>query len=171
MQPIPRSKHETVEMIIPANTTGHQVNFPDIPELRSDLDKDAVIFGIRVYSIEAVPLALSGNTISTYAQLQNAFLTLEVLGTDQIKQIPLVRMLDTSNNGTSNTYMFNPNYFELQPQRVEWTKSYVSFATAPGNNAQYSYLFEIAYEWMPAGSYGKFIKNQWNSWGVGIIKT
>jgi hypothetical protein len=169
MYALPRSKHQTVELIVPASTTGNQVAFPDIPELRSDVDKDAVIFGIRTYSADSLPKAVSGNSIATFAQLQNAFVTLQVLGTDQIKEIPLIRLMDQY--GTQAGYFFNLNYFELSPERVEWTKSYVSFAVPPANVAAYSYLFEFAYEWMPPGSYGKWLKNEWNRWGTGVIKT
>lgn len=164
----PRSKHMTVELIVPANTTGSQVSFPDIPELRSDLDKDALIFGIRTYSADSLPKTVTGNTMCSFAQLQNAFLTLQVLGTDQIKEIPLIRLLDMREENVG--YFFNTNYFELAPERIEWTKSYVSFATPPGNVAAYSYLFEVAYEWMPAGSYGKYVQAEWNKWSVGLIK-
>lgn len=161
---------ETVELIVQAGYTAGTLNFQDIPELRSDSDKDAVIFSIQTYSKESVPLSFNGNTLATMAQLQNAFLTLYVTGTEAVFNVPLLKFLNIQNS--TGTYFNAREYFETNPLRVDWTKSYVRFATpGTGATAQYSFLFDFAYEWLPFGSYGKWLQAQSNKWNAGIINT
>lgn len=146
-----------MELIVGAGTTGIQTKFQDIPELRSDTDKDALIFSIAVSCAEAVPLTFTGNTNATFAQVQNAFLTLYILGTEEIFQVPLIRFLNIK--GNTDAYFNTYELFETQPLRVDWTKSFVQFATPPDNDADFSYLFEFGYDWFPGGTYAQYLKN------------
>lgn len=155
-------------MIVAANFTGQQVNFPDIPELRSDSDKDALIFAIVVNDINTVPAAPSGNPLSTIAQLVNGFLTLYVLGTEEIFKVPLSRFLLTRANGAAD--LSNYEMFETRPLRVDWTKSYVSFALPPAPVASFSFLFEFAYDWFPPNTYAKYLQNENTVRNNGVIK-
>jgi hypothetical protein len=159
-----------VELIIPLGTTATQVNFPDIPELRSDDEKDAVIFSIGVSCAAAVPLTYSGNPNATLAQVQNGFVTLYVLGTEKVFRLELQRCMNI-NSLTSGFYFMNET-FELEPQRVDWTKSYVSFgAIGTTDTPSYSYMFTFAYDWLPSGSYRKYLQQQEAQWNLGIIRT
>ena len=152
----PKARYESVEFIIPAGTTGTKVNFLDIPELRSDSDKDALIFSIVVNESGAVPNMPSGNAGATLALLENAFLTLYVLGTEYLQNVPLTRFLLTKGNGA--TYFSTWDMFETQPLRVDWTKSFVSFATPPNNASQVSILFEFGYDWFPPNCFAQYLK-------------
>lgn len=164
----PKQRYQSVELIVPAGTTGNQVNFPDVPELRSDSDKDSLVFSVAVNTIDAVPLTPSGNTTSSLAQLENGFLTLYVLGTEYIFKVPLTRFLLTKGNGA--TYFSTWDMFETCPLRVDWTKSFVSFGTPPNNNTAFSYLFEFGYDWFPPGTLAKYFTNENAQRMVGLIK-
>ncbi len=154
----PKPRYQSVELIVPANTTGNQVNFPDVPELRSDSDKDALIFSIAISTVDSVPLTPSGNTVASGAQVANGFLTLYVLGTEEIFKVPLVRFNFTKGNAAG--YFSTWELFETRPLRVDWTKSFVSFGMPPANVSAFSYLFEFGYDWFPSGTYAQFLKNQ-----------
>lgn len=159
---------ETIELIVDAGTTWPQIQFPDIAELRSDSDKDALVFGISVYSADSVPLTFSGNTNATYAQLQAGFLTLYVLGVNKHFNIPLIDYLNIQGNGAS--YLFNRFQNNYQPQRIDWTKSFVSWPQALNNEDKFSYLFKVIYDWFPPGTYSKYLDNQLKQFSLGIIK-
>lgn len=153
----PKPRYQSVELIIPANTSGSQVNFPDVPELRSDSDKDALIFSIAITNVLAVPLTPSGNTTASEAQIANGFLTLYVLGTEYIFKTPLRRFDNVFNSGATVFSVYE--LFETRPLRVDWTKSFVSFGAPPNNASQYSYLFEFGYDWFPSGTFAQYLKN------------
>jgi hypothetical protein len=166
----PHTRVETIELVIPASTTQGQINFPDIPELRSDPDKDALIFAIQTYTVDSVPKTFSGNPVASFAQLQAAFLTLYVLGAEYVFKVPLLDYLNIANNSTAGTYFYSLVLNQYEPLRVDWTKSYVGF-TAPLNNvAQFSYYFKITYEWYPPGTYAKFLDNKMKAFAAGLIK-
>lgn len=153
----PKPRYQSVELIVPANTTGSQVNFPDVPELRSDSDKDALIFSVALTNILEVPLTPSGNTTASAAQVANGFLTLYVLGTEYVFKVPLIRFHNIFNSGATVFSVYE--LFEVRPMRVDWTKSFVSFGAPPANPAQFSYLFEFGYDWYPSGTFAKYLQN------------
>ena len=164
----PHGRIETVELIVNAGYTAGTINFEDIPELRSDADKDAVIFAIQTYSVDSVPNSFNGNPLATLAQLKNSFLTLYITGSEAVFNVPLLKFLNIQNS--ASTYYNAREYYECNPLRVDWTKSYIRFAV-PGTTetAQYSFLFDFTYEWLPTGSYGKWLQNQNNKWATGLI--
>jgi hypothetical protein len=166
----PHFRAESIELVIPAGTGAQQVNFPDIPELRSDPDKDALIFAIQTYTADSVPKTFSGNPVATFAQLQAAFLTLYVLGAEFVFKIPLLDYLNVANNSTAGSYLYSLVLNQYEPLRVDWTKSYVGF-TAPINNVDlFSYYFKVTYEWYPPGTYAKYLDNKMRQYAQGIIK-
>lgn len=172
MNTMPRGRIQSVELIVQAGFTAQKINFPDQPTLRGiQEDREGLVFSISTYSAAGVPFAPSGpnNPVATFAQLQNAFLTLQITGNDQFKDISLTRFLDQRNAGTAG-YFFAPMRQETRPLRIDWTESYVEFAV-PGTSEtdQYSFLFEFEYEWVPPGSYGKYLTNLNNKWGAGIF--
>ncbi len=165
----PRGRIQSVELIIEAGFTGGKMNFDDQPTLRGEPERDALIFSISVYSSGSVPNCPSGNPNATFAQLQNAFLTLQIVGNEQIKDISLLRFLDTRNEAAG--YFYASERQRTRPLRIDWTESYVEFPV-PGTSetAQYSILFEFEYEWMPKGSYGTYLQGLNNKWAQGIIQ-
>lgn len=166
--PRPRGRFQGVELVVPANYSGVSINFQDIPELRSDTTVDSLCFGFGVHSVLDTPTTWSGNPVASYAQLQAGFLTLYSLGYEKIFRVPLVEFLNIAND--SSTYWYNPTYFETEPLRVDWTKSYVSFGAPLNNEAQFSYLFTVRYDWFDPGVYAQYLTNQNNQRALGNIK-
>ena len=162
------NREEAIELVIPAGTTKPQIEFGDIPELRSDSDKDALIFSLSVYTADSVPNTFSGNPVATLAQVMAGFLTLYVLGVNKHFNIPLIEYLNIQNGADS--YYFNRFKTEWTPQRVDWTKSFVSWPEPLSNDDQFSYLFKVEYDWFPFGTYSRYLENCKKQWLLGIIK-
>jgi hypothetical protein len=164
------SRFLSVELPVPAAFTGGKINFTDTQTamMRSDGDKDVVIYSITSYTVLSLPLTVNGNPVATEAQIANTFLTLYILGNEQLKQFSLRRFLNQQNAAAAD---FNAReYFETSPLRVDWTNSFVEFAV-PGtvDTAAYSFVFEFEYEWLPVGSIAKYLQNKSNAWAAGHI--
>lgn len=163
---------EGVELIVPANASGvGLVNFPDIPELRSDTEKDIIIRSMELFPKEAVPNTFSGNVSATMAQISNAFLTLYIGGVNKVYRIPLVKLVSTYTGGTvpavsmfwQNEVMQTDNY------KVDWTKSFVSFPVPIIVATQFSFLFSISYEKLMPGVIAINKQLKANQQAAGII--
>lgn len=164
------SRYEGYELIIPAGTTQNQINFPDIPELRSDSTQDTIVMSLEVYPAEALPNTYSGNACAPLAFIQNSFLTLYILGFQQFYRIPLIKAVAVrAATATADSYYFEPEPWEFNPIRIDWTKSYVSFANPPDNEDQLSLMFSFGYEWLPTGSYAKYLQMREANFAAGII--
>lgn len=161
------SRYEGYSLVVPANYTANQVNFPDIPELRSDMTQDTVIMSAAVYPAAAVPNDYNGVATATLAQIQNSFLTLYILGFQQFYRIPLIDLVNIRNEAPA--YYYSPCVFQFRPIKVDWTKSYVQFAVPPTNNAVFTFMFRFGYEWLPSGAYAEYCQNLNNSLIAGII--
>lgn len=166
----PRARSQGIELIVPANTTGPTYNFQDIPELRSNTGTmEAIIFGISVHTVLDTPKTWTGNPVASYAQVQNAFLTLYVLGQERIFKKPMLDMLNIANDGSDYYYTNLP--FQTEPMQVDWVKSLVTFADPSINgDTQFSYLFTVTYDWYPIGTWGKWLANQDAQRLNGVIK-
>lgn len=165
-----RSRFLSVELPVVAGFTGGKVNFTDTQTtmMRSDGDKDVVIYAIRTFHAGSLPLSVNGNPVATEAQIANTFLTLYILGNEQLKQMSLRDFLNQQNAAAAD---FNAReFFETAPLRVDWTNSFVEFA-APGtaDTAAYSFIFEFEYEWLPVGSIAKYLQNKSNHWAAGHL--
>jgi hypothetical protein len=151
--------------------TGGKVNFTDTQTtmMRSDGDKDVCIYRIRTFHNLSLPLSVGGNPVASPAQVQNAFLTLYILGNEQLNEISLTSMLDQQNALADD---FNPMVpFYTAPLRVDWTNSFVEFA-APGadDTPAYSFVFEFEYEWLPVGSIAAYLQIVANKRAAGMLE-
>ena len=164
------SRFLSVELPVQAGFTGGKVNFTDTQTsmMRSDGDKDVVIYKITTYHSGSLPLSVNGNPVATEAQLANTFLTLYVLGNEQMMEISLRRFLNQQNAAGADYNARDP--FWTAPLRVDWTNSFVQFAT-PGTaeTASYSLVFEFDYEWLPVGSIGKYLQNTSDKRAQGLL--
>lgn len=165
------SRFLSVELPVPASFTGGKVNFTDTQTamMRSDGDKDVAIYSITTYHVLSLPLSVNGNAVATEAQVANTFLTLYILGNEQLKQFSLRRFLNQQNAAAGD---FNAReYFYTAPLRVDWTNSFVEFAT-PGTaeTAAYSFIFEFEYEWLPPGSIAAYQQLKHNKWASGMLE-
>lgn len=156
-------------MIVAPSTSKPLINFQDIPELRSDGDREAIIFGIRTHTADTVPNTATGNPVATFDQLTAGFLTLYVLGSKKFFQIPLINFLVQAGNGASYFYTSGID-MDFNPVRIDWTLSYISWPVPLNNDTQFSYYFTVWYEWCPVGSYQAYLKNQSAQWINGIFK-
>ena len=150
MRPIKR--FEDVELIIPANNTAQKINFPDIPQLRSDVEKDVIVRAIRVYTAEAIPNSFNNNPLLTTALMGKVFLTLYVSGEESIFRIPLLDMVvQNGNNGATQLFWVDDEK-QFENIQVDWTKSYISFSSALGNGAIIVAMFGITYQYLAPGT-------------------
>lgn len=165
------SRFLSVELPVPAGSLAGKFNFTDTQTsmLRSDGDKDVAIYSITTYHSLNLPNSVNGNAVATEAQLANSFLTLYILGNEQLKQFSLRRFLNQQNAAAAD---WNAReYFETAPLRVDWTNSFIELAIANTNPElpAYSFVFEFEYEWLPVGSIQQYLQNRNNKWAAGII--
>lgn len=149
MRPIRR--FELVELPIPVGFTGNQLNFPDIPLLRSDTESDVVILAVRLYPGEVMPLSPAQNTVITTAESQQAYLTIYNTGEFSINNIPLPDMITEYMNDSSTASMWVPEEKNFDSIQVDWTKSFIQFA-APITGLPKSILFGVTYMRLLAGT-------------------
>lgn len=151
MDPIRR--FENVEFIVPANFTGVSIKFPDIPLLRSDVEKDVTIRTIRVYPFEIMPVTYQQNPTATTAQLQSLYLNLYISGENSVNQIPLPDLMKQYHSATTTTpTMWTPEETRFDDIQVDWVKSFLQFAAPLGNSSDVSIMFGITYHYLMAGT-------------------
>ena len=162
----------SVELPVVLGFTGGKIPFTDTQTslMRCDGDKDVTIYSIVTYHSGSLPLSVNGNPVATEAQLQNAFLTLYILGNEQVMQISLRRFLNQQNAAAAD---FNAReYFNTAPLRIDWTNSFVQLAVANADPAlpAYSFIFEFEYEWLPPGSIQAYLQAKNNKWAAGMLE-
>lgn len=161
----------TIDLPVLSSYPGNKIQFPEIPELRSDIDKDAIIFSIQTYHASIVPDTFNGNPVATYDQLANSVVTLYVVGVEQQFNIPLPRLVNMQSNLSTEESWFSREPFFFDGQRIDWTKSYIQACTGTiAGDTSYSFYFEMEYEWMPAGSYSAHVTAQRARWLSGNFK-
>jgi hypothetical protein len=166
------SRFLSIELPVPAGSLATKFSFTDTQTaiMRSDVEKDVAIYSITTYHDLSLPVSVGNNAVATPAQVQNAFLTLYILGNEALKQMSMQRFLNQQNAGAANNWN-NREYFETAPLRVDWTNSFVELAAAnvDPDLPAYSFIFEFEYEWLPPGSIGKYLQNRNNKWAAGIL--
>ena len=165
------SRFLSVELPVPAGFTGGKINFTDTQTalMRCDGDKDVCIYSIKTYTVLSLPLTVGGNPVATEAQVANTFLTLYILGNEQLQEISLRRFLDQQNAAAGDFNAREPFY--TAPLRVDWTNSFVQFAAeGTEDTAAYSFVFEFEYEWFPPGSIKAYLQLKNNAWASGKLE-
>jgi len=140
----PIRRYELVELPIPTGFTGNQLNFPDIPLLRSDTESDVVILAMRVYTGDVLPLTPAQNTTITTEEAQRLYLSLYNSGEFSINQIPLPDMITQYINDSATASMWVPEEKTFDSIQVDWTKSFIQFS-APVTGLPKSMLFGVTY--------------------------
>lgn len=170
----PFSYQEGVELIVPVNPAGiGAVNFPDIPELRSDTEKDIIIRSMEVFPSEICPFTFSGNACATTAQIKNSFLTLYIGGVNKVYRIPLVKLVSTYNGGLPGAVALNwqNEVMQVDNYKVDWTKSGLTFPVPIVVATQFSFLFSISYMKLPPGSINMMKQLESQQLQYGIVKS
>lgn len=141
-------RFENIEFIFPANNTAGKINFPDIPQLRSDTTKEILIRSIRCYSTEDALLSFNQNTMLSQDELGKLFLTLYVDGEESTFRIPM-RTLTASGvsvgSGTATDMTWSNAEMQFANISVDWTKSYITLAAQLTSSAQQSLMLGIGY--------------------------
>jgi hypothetical protein len=161
-------RYELVELVIPAASSGTRFPYPDIPQLRDDTTQDIIICGLETFSVDALPLAPSGNAIATFAQLQNSFLTLYIEGEESVRQVPYIR-LNPMRQASATGATFNVvERIPMEYLKVDWNKTYLQaaapFGTSGAPNTQFSIMLGVWYKKLPSGSWNAMTKNQVQGW-------
>lgn len=144
------NRYQLIETIIPAAglALGQQLFFQDQPQLRTQADQTVIISGIEAFDINTVAAGPSGTVTASEADLQNAYLVLNVAGTDNLKYIPFVKMKSIQTNGAGAARSSAQIPFELDGlDRIDWTKSYIQAAGAITANR--SILLGVYYQYQP----------------------
>lgn len=146
---------QSVEIVLPAGTTGQKFNFPDLPYLRPDQAQIKAIQVLTPGTITNGPV--SGAALATIAVMKTASLTLYggirnpqngvsiKQGNQIIQAVPVLTMNNIQNSATDP---FNRNIFLLRGMEVDWTKSFIELSAAPGNVAAASFTFIVYFDWV-----------------------
>jgi hypothetical protein len=138
--------YELVEMQVAASS-GTRVMFQDVPQLRGgNGSADVIVEHLEAFSIQAVSSSPLGNTMISIADFKKAFLVLVVAGKEKIKQFPLPALNRIIPDGTTaaNFVPAVRDLADVELKNVEWSKSYVQFASAPAATA-FSILLGVHY--------------------------
>lgn len=161
-------RHELVELIIPAASTGTRFPYPDIPQLRDDTTQDIIICGLETYPVEALPLTANGNVVATYLQLANSFLTLYVDSEESVRQVPFIKLNAMRQAAAAGATFNELDKLPLEYLKVDWNKTYVQAATPYGTvgapNTQFSILLSVWYKKLPPGSWAAMTKGMTPGW-------
>jgi hypothetical protein len=150
----PFKRFECVEVVFPIGFSANRQLFnTDIPQLRSDKEKDIVIRSIEVYPAEVVPLSFNQNIMLTQAQLAQCFLTLYVEGEESIFRIPFPKLINMYQKGNATPVAWTDEVNQTDNLQVDWTKSYISvIGAAFANVTVIAVLLGITYERLAAGT-------------------
>lgn len=134
VQEEPRGASQTIE--IPIAVGQGDINFPDIPELRSDSEFRVIIKGIRHISPKVSPFGpVTGTANTPLADIVNIFLQLYSDGWLKGYNIPLLTLNDMADADatTATTIPYRNKATKLSNWKIAWNKSKVHFA--PGTVA------------------------------------
>lgn len=145
---------QSVELVIPGvavtGQTATTFSFTDQPYLRPDM---AYIQAIECFTLASITNApMSGNALPSLAVMQKSFLTLygSVPGVKQgneiVQRMPLLR-LNNMQNATPDP--FSRNLVRFRDLQVDWTKSFVTMPTGPGNTVNWSFVFDVYFNFVP----------------------
>jgi len=143
-------RYQLIETIIGAAglAQGQQLYFLDQPQLRTQGDQLVIISGIEAFDINTASAGPSGTQTASEADFKNAYLVLNVAGTDELKYIPWVKLksIQTTNPAAAVSSAQLP--FELDDiSRIDWTKSYIQASGAV--TASRSFLLGVYYRYEP----------------------
>jgi hypothetical protein len=169
MRPI--SRFECVELLVtdPNNVT--KVEFDDIPQLRSDADKDCVIRAIQVYAAEEIPNSFNQNPLVTEAMLGLCFLTLYIDTEESIKSMPMLQLRQMNRSpaaGATTDSFWTDEKNQFLNLKIDWTKSFITPSAAMGNDGNIAFLLGVEYIYANPGSYQLYKQNRTNAWAMGM---
>jgi len=146
------TRFQIIEIPVPAAGVGVQgkIQIQDQPQLRTQSDQVVVIQSIQAFDIISQPLSPSGAPVASVAQLQNAYLVLNIFGYENLQYIPFNLLNNVVSSDTGVQRFYTERLFELNQQfRVDWTKSYILTTAAIAGPANVSFLLGVNYYIIP----------------------
>jgi hypothetical protein len=128
-----------INIQLTVNSTTGKFYFPDYPQLR-----DAKIQAISFYgAISGMTKDINNVNILNTNDLTRAFLTLYSGNKEAIQNLPLYKLVNVTTNASGN----NDGLFQIDNLMVDFSKSFVSYASGyfPGTTLPYSFQFGIYY--------------------------
>lgn len=147
VQEEPRGASQTVE--IPLTAGQGDINFPDIPELRSDSELKVIIKGIRHVSPKVSARGpVTGTANTPLADLPNIFLQLYSDQWLKGYNIPLLVLNDMADADatTATTIPYRNQATKFADWKISWNKSKVHFAPGTVASGNTVLILEIEYE-------------------------
>jgi hypothetical protein len=126
-----------IQLVVNSNTG--KFYFPDLPQLRT-----AKIQAISFYSrVSTMTKDINNVNLVTVADTSNCFLTLYSGNKEAIQNLPLYKLINVTQTQQGN----NDGLFQFDNLVVDFSKSYVQFATGytPTSVLPYSFEFGVYY--------------------------
>jgi hypothetical protein len=126
-----------IQLVVNSNTG--KFYFPDLPQLRT-----AKIQAISFYSsVSAMSKDINNVNLVSTQDTSNCFLTLYSGNKEAIQNLPLYKLINITQTQQGN----NDGLFQFDNLVVDFSKSYVQFATgyAPSSSLPYSFQFGVYY--------------------------
>lgn len=149
-----RAKYTSLaEIKIPANAKANKnFNFLFQQQLQTVMgDQRVIIEAMETYSDASLtnsPLT-SSNVVASAADIANAVLTLQYGTFQAISQLPLAslcRIIPNQNDYTPGVYQL---FLFREMWKVDWTKSYITLVADAPTTTEFSYVFNMCYDYLP----------------------
>jgi len=122
-----------VELNLTTVTQGLRTNFQDVPQLRYNA---VVITGIEAYTVSQLASSPTGKNIISTAGCQGISITLVVMDTEEVYQLPYYSLVSSLNSGIVK---------EFANKRINIVKSYATILNTTGINAGDSLYLSFMY--------------------------
>lgn len=145
VQEEPRGPSQIIEVPVTVNAQT-RINFPDVPNLRSQIDQKIIVKAIRVIPPTVLTNApTGGQATSPLTELVKCSVVLYCEGWEKGQNIPLATLIDTFTEGSGVPYRDRTMQF-ANWENVDWNKSYIQFSNATSSAGQpYAFIFEVEY--------------------------
>lgn len=146
--------YQAIEVRLPGvattGQTGQQWNFPDLPYLRPRM---AYIQAIEYYTLAAQTLSpVSGTALVSLGISQKTSITIYgsipnvKQGNQIVQQMPVLR-LNNIQVGTADP--FAQQIMKFKDLEIDWTKTFLSIASAPANVTDMAFVFGVYFNFKP----------------------
>lgn len=131
-QPVINRSYLTEVKLVNVPSNGQKVPFLDVPQLRN-------VFTTSITAYTATQLTTSPQSNIVVGSLVGLVLTLAIVNTEEVYQIPCIDLQPQSNSGLMRLF---------KNKQVNLPKSYITILDATGLNQNESVVFNFIYEKM-----------------------
>lgn len=145
VQEEPRGPSILIEVNVP-NNGSQRVPFPDISQLRSTVNQQIIIKGLRLVSAEVLTNGIiSSNATAPATELQKMSITIYSEGWEKGQTIPMLTFNDFVFTTGAIPYRNHSTRFDNW-RNVDWPKSYIQYANGTVSaGAPYVVLLDCEY--------------------------